>query len=94
MIPFGVARSWSWSTVVTNKIYPGHEGAMLPIGSAVGNEFLLNKFFNFYCLPLTTLAKPTYPYPLATSRYGFFLTLFIPYYNRDNPYPGILAAVG
>lgn len=38
MIPFGVTRSWSWSTVVTNKIYPGHEGATLLIGSASGNE--------------------------------------------------------
>ena len=38
MIPFGVTRSWSWSTVATNKIYPGHEGATLLIGSASGNE--------------------------------------------------------
>lgn len=38
MIPFGVTRSWSWSTVVTNKIYLGHEGATLLIGSASGNE--------------------------------------------------------
>ena len=38
MIPFGVTRSWSWSTVVTNKIYPGYEGATLLIGSASGNE--------------------------------------------------------
>ena len=38
MIPFGVTRSWSWSTVVTNKIYPGHEGATLLIGSASGKE--------------------------------------------------------
>ena len=38
MIPFGVTRSWSWSTVVTNKIYPGHEGTTLLIGSASGNE--------------------------------------------------------
>ena len=40
MIPFGVTRSWSWSTVVTNKIYPGHEGATLLIGSASGNVIM------------------------------------------------------
>lgn len=48
MIPFGVTRSWSWSTVVTNKIYLGHEGATLLIGSASGNELKKRDYESTY----------------------------------------------
>ena len=36
--PFRCYSVMELSTVVTNKIYPGHEGATLLIGSASGNE--------------------------------------------------------
>lgn len=41
MIPFGVARSWGWLTVVT-KYTPDMKGEMLSIGSDAGNELKCN----------------------------------------------------